>query len=165
VKLKLALMIVSATLIGSLIANIHFYVQQYNFAQDRSLKQQVDDLRSQAANLQSEKANLQNQLNQTKAPKIITRLGVTDVRSSPAAGHPWSGRIRLYVAGEVWNVGTVAALNCSLHITLYQADVVANETCIELGTIAEGSWKVVAVDIYYEGSALTNWTIIPEGSW
>jgi hypothetical protein len=164
-KSKLALAAVSISLVVSLAANVYFYdMQQHRFASDSALQKQAADLCDQINNLQSEKANLQTQLIQTSAPKIITRLGATDVRSSPAPGHPWSGRIRLYVAGEVWNVGTAAAFNCSLHITLYQGDVVANETCVELDTIAEGSWKDVAVDIYYEGSALTNWTIIPESS-
>ena len=162
-KSKFALAVVSVILVVSLTANVFsFYAQQYRFELDSGLQKQAADLRNQINNLQSEKANLQNQLSQAGAPKIVTRLGVKDVRSTPAEGHPWSGRIRLYVAGEVWNVGTNAAQNCRLHVTLYQGDVVANDTYIELGTIADGSWKDVATDIYYEGVALTNWTIMSE---
>jgi cell division protein FtsL len=160
-KLKLALIITSVILIGSLAANVYFYAR-YSFAANDVLQKQVDELERQAANLQSEKASLQNQLSQAEAPKIVTRLGVKDVRSSPAEGHPWSGRIRLYVAGEVWNAGTEAVQNCRLHVTFHQGEVMANDTYIELGTIAIGSWKDVAANIYYEGVALTNWTIIPE---
>lgn len=86
------------------------------------------------------------------------------MRSSPAPGHPWSGVIHFYVDGEVWNVGTGPAINCKLHVTLYQETTIANETRIELGTIAAGYYKDVSTNIYYEGPALTDWTIIPEFS-
>lgn len=97
-------------------------------------------------------------------PKIITRLGTSDIRSSPAPGHPWSEVIRFYLAGEVWNVGTGPAINCKLHVTLYQGEIIANETHIELGTIASGYYKDVSINIYYDGPAITNWIINPEFS-
>ncbi|MFB3889133.1 MAG: hypothetical protein ACE14S_06550 [Candidatus Bathyarchaeia archaeon] len=141
-------------------------------AQVASLERQTADLQNQTANLESENSKLQSenaaiqaqidQISQHGAPKIVTRLGATDVRSTPAAGHPWSGVIRFYVSGEVWNVGTGVARDCRLHVTIYQGEVVANDTYIGLGTIDAGSYADVAANIYYTGDALTNWTIIPE---
>jgi hypothetical protein len=129
------------------------------------LKNQTDKRKKENANIYDENAVIQNKINQIKqtgAPKIITRLGATDVRSTPAAGHPWSGVIRFYISGEVWNMGTGSASNCRLHITLYQGEIVANDTYVEIGTIKAGSYVDVAANIFYIGEALTNWLIIPE---
>src|SRR5665647_507809 len=71
-----------------------------------NLHTQINSLENGNSNLQNENANIQSQISQGGTPKIVTRIGATDVRQSPAAGHPWSGRIRLYVSGEVWNVGS-----------------------------------------------------------
>jgi hypothetical protein len=207
-KTKLALIVVSVILVGSLVANACFYaLQQHGLAADNDLKKQAaniqsqlvilsnqtnnmqsektilktqitnlenqianlqnqtDSLQSENAHVQDENAAIQNQIDQirlTGAPKIVTRLGATDVRSTPAAGHPWSGVIRFYISGEVWNMGTGAAKDCKLHVTLYQGDSVANDTYVEIGTINAGTYTDVAANIYYTGEALTNWTIIPE---
>jgi regulator of replication initiation timing len=204
-KTKLALIVVSVILVGSLVANAYFYaLQQHGLAAENDLKKQAADLQSQLSilinqtnslqsehanlsaemadlegqaanlrnktdslqsensNLQSENAAIQNQIDQIGTPKILTRLGATDVRSTPAAGHPWSGIIRFYISGEVWNIGTGAAKDCKLHVTIYQGEIVANETYVELGTINAGSYTDVAANIYYTGEALTNWTITPE---
>ncbi len=204
-KTKLALILVSIILIGSLAANAYFYVQQqHGLAANNDLQKQAATLESQIANLnnqtnslqnkktdfeaqivnlenqaadlsnqansfqnenaalQSENAAIQNQISQIGTPKIVTRLGATDVRSTPAAGHPWSGVIRFYISGEVWNLGTGTAKDCRLHVTLYQGNTVANDTYVELGTINAGSYTDVAANIYYTGEALTNWTIIPQ---
>jgi hypothetical protein len=207
-KTKLALIVISVILVGSLAANAYFYaLQQHGSAADNDLKKQAADLQSQLAilsnqtdslhsektnlvtqlaNLENQTANLQNQrdclesensklqdenaaiqnqidqIRLTGPPKIVTRLGATDVRSTPAEGHPWSGVIRFYISGEVWNLGTGSALDCRLHVTLYQGETVANNTYVELGTINAGTYVDVAADIYYSGEALTNWTIIPE---
>ncbi len=69
---------------------------------------------------------------------------------------------RLYISGEIWNVGTSAARNCRLHVTLYQGVTVANDTYVELGTINVGSYVDVASNVYYTGNALTNWNLTPE---
>jgi len=69
---------------------------------------------------------------------------------------------RLYISGEMWNVGTSAAHNCRLHVTLYQGVTVAKDTYIELGIIDVGSYVDVASNVYYTGNALTNWTLTPE---
>lgn len=97
-------------------------------------------------------------MNQGKVPaRLVTRLGANDMRYNYTGSD-----IRLYISGEVWNVGTEAAQNCSLHVTLYQGNTVAKDTYIELGTINGGSFKDVAANIYYTGESLSNWTIIPE---
>ena len=137
-----------------------------------NLQNHAADLQNQSASLEAENAELRSenaaiqtqidQVSQNGTPKIVTRLGARDVRESPAPGHPWSEIIRFYVSGEVWNVGTGAARNLRLHVTIYQGDTMANDTYVELGTINAGSYADVAANIYYTGEALTNWTIIPE---
>ncbi len=146
-------------------------------AENDQLKAQMEPLGIQVGNLQNQttvllkensllqnmKDNLEGQLyqlllaNHGKNATFVTRLGASDIR------YNYSGQeIRLYISGEVWNVGAVAAQNCRLHVMLYQEDVVANDTYIELGTIEAGSYVDVARNIYYSGTALTNWRIIPE---
>jgi hypothetical protein len=131
-----------------------------------SVQKQADDFRSQLASLQSEKASLQSQLqtqqSRANSPKLVSRLGVKDVRASPYPNHPWSGRIRFYVSGEVWNVGQIPAYNCTLHVVLYQGATVANDTHVMLGTIKPGSFVDVSANVYYEGEVLTSWSVTPE---
>jgi regulator of replication initiation timing len=129
--------------------------------QAASLSNQTSSFQSDNSNLQDEKTNLQSQLSllsQAKVPaKLVTRLGASDMR------YNYSGQdLRLYITGEVWNVGTEAVQNCSLHVTLYQGYTVAKDTYIELGTINGGSYTEVARNIYYTGDKLTKWTITPE---
>jgi regulator of replication initiation timing len=137
-------------------------------SQEANLSNQTDNLQAENAYLQTENADLENQLSHIPvpktAPKILTRLGPSDVRSSPFEGHPWSGVIRFYISGEVWNVGTADAHDCRLHVTLYQVDAVANDSYIDLGTVEAGSYVEVSSNIYYSGEPLTSWTIIPEYS-
>lgn len=156
-KTKIAIAVVSVILVVSVTANAYFYAQHYRFVTDSVL---LDRLQRENSNLQSENAILQSQLNQTKAPKLVTRLGATDVRTN-VTGHPIPD-FRLYIEGEVWNVGTAVAQKCRLWVTLYQGDVVAKYDYIDLGTIACGSWKDVATNVQYQGVELTNWTITPE---
>lgn len=130
-----------------------------------NMQNRTDSFQSENSKLQDENAAIQNQIDQIRVaglPKIVTRLGATDVRSTPAAGHPWSGVIRFYISGEVWNIGTGAARDCRLHVMLYQKSAVANDTYVELGTINAGTYVDVAANIYYMGDALTSWTMIPE---
>jgi hypothetical protein len=157
-KSKLALAAVSISLVVSLAANVYFYdMQQHRFASDSALQKQAADLRDQINNLQSEIADLQSQPSHEDAPKLVTRLGARDMR------YTYSGQeIRLYISGEVWNVGTVVAENCRLHVTLYQGDIVAKDRYIHLGAINPSSFVEVASNVYYSGIALTNWTLIPE---
>ena len=128
------------------------------------LSNQVRKLQNQTSSLQTENSKFKSKnaelslLSQEKAPaKLVTRLGANDMR------YNYSGQdIRLYITGEVWNVGTEMAQNCSLHVILYQGVTVAEDTYISLGNIAGGSFMDVARNIYYTGEALTNWTITPE---
>ena len=135
---------------------------------DTEVDSEVDSLRNQTVSLQNEKSRLQSeqatlqsllsQLSQGKVPALlVTRLGASDMRYNYTGSD-----IRLYISGEVWNVGTEPARNSRLHVTLYQGVVMAKDTYIELGTIDGGSWKTLARNIYYTGNALTNWTIVPE---
>jgi hypothetical protein len=135
-----------------------------------SFETQVDYLNHEIYSLQtennlllSEKANLEGQLyqlvlaNQGKTATLVTRLGASDMRLN------YSGQdLRLYISGEVWNVGQVEAKNCRLHVTLYQEENVANDTYVNLGNLEPGSYVEVAKNIYYSGQPLTNWKIIPE---
>jgi hypothetical protein len=161
-KSEFALAAVSVILALSVTANaFSFYAQQYRFELNNSLERQAADLRNQINNFQSEKSDLQSKLSQLNqrevAPKLVTRLGATDMR------YDYPGQdIRLYISGEIWNVGTAAAQNCKLHVTLYQGDTAAQDTYIELGMINAGSFIDVASNVYYTGDALTNWTLIPE---
>ncbi len=119
-----------------------------------SLQSQNVQLQTENSALQSENANFQDRIAQLETPRIVTRLGVRDCN--------WdANKMRLYIAGEVGNIGYIPAKNCSLHVVLYRGTVVVNETNVELGTLDSGSWAAVKANIHYQGSALTNWTIIP----
>ncbi len=157
----------TAILIGSLAVNTYFIARLYSLTVNNgSIQKQIDVLTSQISDLKSEKANLQDQLqtqqNRAGSPRLVTRLGAKDVRASPYSNHPWSGRIRFYISGEVWNVGQVPAYNSTLHVVLFQGANVANDTYVMLGTIKPGSFVDVSADVYYEGNALTSWSITPE---
>jgi hypothetical protein len=145
----------SVCLAVSLIANFSIYAQVSDLQTQQAAAQQ------QIGNLQGEKETLQKQIDQQNAPRIVTRLGVRDIRSSPALNHPWSNKIRLYIDGDVWNIGADTAMNCYLNVTLYQNNVVANQSLIRLGTISGASSVHVAYNIHYSGDPLTRWTIIP----
>jgi len=91
-----------------------------------------------------------------KAPKLsVLSVYSGDVR-------PWLGTPYLHVYGEVWNVGSDTAYNCRLHVILYQGSVVAEDTYVNLGTISGENKKSVDANIYYNGDALTSWSITPE---
>jgi hypothetical protein len=161
------LILASVILIGSLAINTSLLAQLYTLTVDNSsVQKQADDFGSQLADLQSEKASLQGQLqtlqSRAKSPELVSRLGARDVRASPYANHPWSGRIRFYVSGEVWNVGQIPAYNCTLHVVLYQGATVANDTHVMLATIKPGSFVDVSANVNYEGEALTSWSVTPE---
>jgi hypothetical protein len=129
--------------------------------QAASLSKRVNSLRNENSIVLDENVNLQSQLSvlsEANVPaKLVTRIGASDMR------YNYSGQeIRLYITGEVWNVGTEAAQNCRLHVVLYRGVNVAKDTYIELGTIIGGSYTEVATNIYYAGDKLTNWVITPE---
>jgi hypothetical protein len=127
-----------------------------------NLLNQTIMLQNENSKLQSENTALQSQLSQPRGPRIITRLGTTDLNAPLTGLRVGSGPTRLYISGEVWNVGTMAAQNCRLHLTLYQGVAIANDTYVELGRLEAGTYLDIATNIYYAGVSLTNWTISPE---
>ncbi len=131
---------------------------QSHASDDRNL---TSFLQAQNALLQTQKNTIQNELDllrdEKTPPRLVTRIGARDMRFN------YSGQdIRLYISGEVWNVGTETAHNCSLHVILYQGNTVAVDTRIWLGDLSGGSYLDVGRNIYYAGDTLTHWTITPE---
>jgi hypothetical protein len=129
--------------------------------QAATLGNELVSLQGENAKALNEKVDLQNQLSllsQGKVPaKLVTRLGASDMR------YNYSGQdLRLYISGEVCNVGTEPAVNSSLHVTLYQGTTVAVDTHIVLGDLPGGSLTDVGRNIYYTGEPLTDWSITPE---
>jgi hypothetical protein len=159
-KSKLTLAAIVTILLVSLVGNVYFYSEQRDSTLRYAvLKEQASELRILTSNLENETAELEDQLNQLsqEGPKLVTRLGASDMRFN------YTGQeTRLYISGEIWNVGTSTARNCRLHVTLYQGDAVAKDTYVELGNIDVGSYVDVASNVYYTGNALTNWTLTPE---
>lgn len=149
--------------------NLQHEIDHMN-TQIKALEKQLDDLNYEIIKLQKEnnflfngRTNLEGQLNQLvsanqrKPATLVTRLGARDMR------YNYSGQeIRLYISGEVWNVGQIEAKNCRLHVTLYQGEIVAKDTYIILGNLKPGSYVDVAENIYYSGNALTEWKIVPQ---
>ncbi len=128
-------------------------------SQRGNLTNEICSLQTENDNLKRENTDLQNQLYE-KGPRLITKLGTTDVIIDHTAYH--SNQTRLFIEGEVWNIGAQAANNCSLHVILYQGSNVTNDTYIQLGTINALDCASVRTDIYYyTGERLTNWEIMP----
>jgi regulator of replication initiation timing len=118
------------------------------------------ELQEENANLQQANADLENQLYE-QGPRLITKLGATDVKIDNTANH--SNQTRLFIEGVVWNIGAKPAENSRLHVILYQGDEVVNNTYIELGTIRGLDCVSVRSDIYYySGDRLTDWKITAE---
>jgi len=159
-KSKLTLVAIVTVLLVSLVGNVYFYSEQRDSTlRNAALKGQASELRTLTSTLENETAELEDQLNalSREGPRLITRLGASDMRFN------YTGQeTRLYISGEIWNVGTSAARNSRLHVTLNQGGTVANDTYVELGTIDVGSYVDVASNVYYTGNALTNWTLTPE---
>ena len=95
---------------------------------------------------------LQSEIDFMLNPRIVTKLGVSDVRTDP---------YRLYVDGFVCNCGFETAYNCGLKITLFRNRQVVEEEVIYVGTLENGDFVKVSKDIHYDGSRLTNWNITP----
>jgi hypothetical protein len=151
------------------------------------LQAQVTDIQNQAAQLQGQIANLtakannletensdllqqntdlETQLNNlTDAftffpldkPRLVTRLGVSNVIESVHGSHP-----RLFVEGDVFNTGGVTALGAKLEITLFIDGQVVNEYSYPLGDMESFGGAHVSVNVDYSGAKmLSNWTIVP----
>jgi len=159
-KTKFILAAIVTVLLVSLVGNVYLYSEQRDSPlRNAALRVQASELRTLTSTLQNETAELEDQLNQLsqEGPRLVTRLGASDMRFN------YTGQeTRLYISGEIWNVGTSAARNCRLHVTLYQGGTIANDTYVELGTIDIGSYVDVASNVYYTGNALTNWTLTSE---
>jgi hypothetical protein len=121
---------------------------------------------SQISNLQNQNNDLQTWLEGNitlfnserdvlKAPKLVMDLGYEDVR-------PYYGTPYLHIHGIVINVGTNVAYNCKLHLVAYQSSVVTIDTYIVLDIINGESWRYVNEKVYYSGSAITSYTIVPQ---
>ena len=189
--LRIALIVVSILFVVSLIANVYLYNRQYGITPDSGLENQIADLQSQldslsttyqnyvsthshsnseyntlenqiatleaqVSDLQNEIANLESQIENLKSAKLI-KVNLVGTDNRPLFQTPY-----LRVTGEVVNVGTYTAYNCKLHVILYQGEVVAEDTYINLGTISGEGWTSVDSKVYYEGESLTAYSITPD---
>ncbi len=141
-----------AILSVSLIGNVYFYGEQCDSAfRDAALKVQASELNASKSSLENETTKLKDQLNQLnqEGPRLVTRIGARDMRFN------YTGQeTRLYISGEIWNVGTSAARNCKLHVTILQGVNVANDTYIDLGTIEAGTYVDVASNVFLRGGCV-----------
>jgi hypothetical protein len=97
------------------------------------------------------------QIANLQAPKVIN-VGIIATDNRPLLQTPY-----LHVSGFVCNVGTNFADNTRLHVVAYQSGgVVAIDTYINIGPIFGEFWQSVSGDLFYDGGALTSWTITPE---
>lgn len=94
---------------------------------------------------------LEEEIQNLQHPGVVTRLGATDVRTDE---NP-----RLWITGEVLNRGIKDVANVRLYVVLYQGNIVANETYIEVGFIRAGTQVDTRTNVFYEGTALTGWDI------
>lgn len=151
---KTVLIVLGVLLAISLIGNGVLLYQRYGTSEGGS-EGQIADLQNQIATLQNEKTALQNEIDNLKAAKLVTRLGASDNR-------PFLGDKSLFIEGSIWNVGTNPAHNCRLHVVLYQGQTIAEDTYITLGTINGQSYTDISENVYYDGEALSDYTIDPE---
>lgn len=117
-----------------------------------NLENKVAELQNQIVGLEEQTEDLQKKINFLLNPKIVTNLGVSDVRREP---------YRLYIDGHAGNYGFETAYNCRLNVTLLRGREVVEETLIWLGTIEGGEYVKVNENIHYTGDKLTHWTITP----
>jgi hypothetical protein len=149
-------------LVASLAVNLYSFTGFRTDTENRLQNQigyvqnQLETSSTQLSDLQKENMDLQQQLTEARAPKpyLVTRLGWYL--------HP----DRLYIGGEITNVGDKTATNCSLHVTLYRNKTVVEDVYLPLGdgVIQYWSHENVYENIRYTGGLLTNWTITPEWS-
>lgn len=136
--------------VNSLIAERDTLKQQVN-----ALTNERDDLEAQIIYLQATISTIQGQVDALRAPKLVTALAVVDQR--PLFQTPY-----FEITGTVWNVGSETATNCRLHVIMYQGSTIAENTYITLSTINGESYRNVDEQIFYVGSQITDWEIIPE---
>jgi len=105
----------------------------------------------------SSHSHTDTEYNSLVASKVV-EVGIVATDNRPFLQTP-----RLHVSGFVCNVGTNTAYNVRLHVVAYQSGgVVAIDTYINIDTIVGESWQPVSGDLFYDGGALTSWTITPE---
>ena len=100
-------------------------------------KQDVVNLQNQLVEMEEyveELEDLQSKINFMLNPRIVTMLGVSQVRDDP---------YRLYIDGFVNNSGFETAYNCSLIVTLYRHSVVVEKTSIDLFSLENGEFVKV----------------------
>jgi len=131
-------------------------------AERDALKQQVNDLTDERGDLlreidalNTQITSLQRIIEDLEAPKLVTALAVVDQR--PLYQTPY-----FEITGTVWNVGSDTATNCRLHVIMYQGSAIAEDTYISLITINGESYRTVDEKIFYAGTKITDWEIIPE---
>ena len=138
-SLKIALVVVSTFFVISLIVNLYLYTRQYGGITPNS-------------GLENQIVNLQNEIESLKSAKLIM-VNFHGTNERPLFQTPY-----FRITGEVVNVGTYTAYNCKLYVILYQGQVVAEDTYINLGTInGEGSVTVNSI-IYYTGVEIYTWS-------
>ena len=139
--------------------------QLFNSASD------LETLKEQSAKLQAQLTYFQNRtialfpFEETERSKVldsspidtaflITRLGVKDIQDSSPK--------RLFIQGNVHNIGTATANNARLHVILYQGNSTMADFVIDLGTLEVYTSKSVSYNHQYSGNPLSGWDIIPE---
>jgi TolA-binding protein len=133
-------------------------------AQIDVLQQQINNSQSIIVDLQTQNVNLTNQLNQINNPRLITQLGITDVRE-PEMRPNIPPNDYLLIEGRVEILGNKPAYHCLLKVTAYQGSNIAISTNIQLGsgTMNPGAYVDVSVKLPYQGDyALTHWDVIPQ---
>jgi cell division protein FtsL len=122
----------------------------------KSKDETIETKDSQINSLNAQITDLNNQADILKLSKLVkVGLQTSDDR-------PWLQTPRLHVYGYVCNVGTNAAYDSRLHVVAYQSGgVVAIDTYITLGLIFGESSTSVDTNVFYNGDALTDWSVTP----
>lgn len=124
--------------------------------QINNLEDQTADLQDQVGSLQSQLSSMNDMLDVLEASKLeFVNLRGQDVR--PMEGSPY-----LHTWGNICNVGTRTASNCWLHVELERGGTVIKDVYIDLGSIDGESWVQWDRNVYYDGDALTRWSITKE---
>jgi hypothetical protein len=155
--------IVNLTAQTSSMLDLNLRLQEQNVdlqTENANLTSHMEALETENANLKAKVADLEPY--QPNGSILVTRLGTTDVPNNNDAHGTFQPR--LFIEGNVFNLGDITANNARLHVTLYLNGQIIDDAYIELGNIEPLSFASVRQDIHYEanGQKLTNWTIIPE---
>jgi hypothetical protein len=131
--------------------NVTYYTSQIT-----SLQSQIQTLTNEKGQLQNQISSLNSQITSLQVPKLMGIIYADDNR--PFLQTPY-----LHVYGYVYNVGVYTAYNSKVHVVLRQSGgVIAKDTSIVIGIIFGEEWAKIDSNIYYDGSALINWSITLE---